>query len=65
MGLRERGLDVTWPVLAVRDGSKALRRAVTEALRRGVDTKHVAIEVAGSHVHRDTWSVYGAMSMLG
>ncbi len=28
--LRERGLDVTRPVLAVLDGSKALRRAVTD-----------------------------------
>jgi len=28
VGLRERGLDVTRPVLAVLDGSKALRRAV-------------------------------------
>src|SRR5215207_8401059 len=28
VGLRERGLDVTKPILAVLDGSKALRRAV-------------------------------------
>ena len=28
VGLRERGLDVTRPILAVLDGSKALRRAV-------------------------------------
>jgi hypothetical protein len=27
VGLRERGLDVTRPILAVLDGSKALRRA--------------------------------------
>jgi putative transposase len=30
VGLRERGLDVTSPVLAVLDGSKALRRAVVD-----------------------------------
>ena len=30
VGLRERGLDVTRPVLAVLDGSKALSRAVTD-----------------------------------
>jgi hypothetical protein len=30
VGLRERGLDVTRPVLAVIDGSKALRRAVAD-----------------------------------
>ena len=30
MGLRERGLDVTRPILVVLDGSKALRRAVVE-----------------------------------
>jgi putative transposase len=30
VGLRERGLDVTCPVLAVLDGSKALRRAVLD-----------------------------------
>jgi len=30
VGLRERGLDVTAPVLAVLDGSKALRRAVVD-----------------------------------
>jgi transposase-like protein len=29
-GLRERGLEVTRPILAVIDGAKALRRAVTE-----------------------------------
>ena len=30
VGLRERGLDVTKPVLVVLDGAKALRRAVTD-----------------------------------
>ncbi len=30
VGLRERGLDVTHPILAVIDGSKALRRAVVD-----------------------------------
>jgi transposase-like protein len=36
VGLRERGLDVTRPVLAVIDGSKALRRAVTDVFDRPV-----------------------------
>ena len=36
MGLRERGLDVTRPILAVLDGSKALRRAVLNVLDRPV-----------------------------
>ncbi len=30
VGLRERGLDVTRPILAVLDGSKALRRAILD-----------------------------------
>ena len=30
VGLRDRGLDVTCPLLVVIDGAKALRRAVTE-----------------------------------
>jgi transposase-like protein len=30
VGLRDRGLDVTRPLLVVIDGAKALRRAVTE-----------------------------------
>lgn len=34
VGLRERGLDVTKPVLAVLDGSKALRRAVLDVFDR-------------------------------
>jgi transposase-like protein len=36
VGLRERGLDVTRPVLAVLDGSKALRRAVVDVFDRPV-----------------------------
>ena len=36
VGLRERGLDVTRPILAVLDGSKALRRAVLEVFDRPV-----------------------------
>jgi putative transposase len=36
VGLRERGLDVTKPVLAVLDGSKALRRAVLDVFDRPV-----------------------------
>jgi transposase-like protein len=36
VGLRERGLDVTRPVLVVLDGSKALRRAVLDVFDRPV-----------------------------
>jgi putative transposase len=36
VGLRERGLDVTCPILAVLDGSKALRCAVLEVFDRPV-----------------------------
>jgi putative transposase len=36
VGLRERGLDVTRPILAVLDGSKALRRAVRDVFDRPV-----------------------------
>jgi transposase-like protein len=36
VGLRERGLDVTKPVLAVLDGSKALHRAVLDVFDRPV-----------------------------
>ena len=34
VGLRERGLDVTKPILVVLDGSKALRRAVLDVFDR-------------------------------
>jgi transposase-like protein len=36
VGLRERGLDVTRPIVAVLDGSKALRRAVLDVFDRPV-----------------------------
>jgi transposase-like protein len=36
VGLRERGLDVTRPILVVLDGSKALRRAVLDVFDRPV-----------------------------
>jgi putative transposase len=36
VGLRERGLDVTRPILAVIDGAKALRRAVLDVFDRPV-----------------------------
>ncbi|HEX8762055.1 MAG TPA: IS256 family transposase [Pseudonocardiaceae bacterium] len=36
VGLRERGLDVTGPILVVIDGSKALRRAVLNVVDRPV-----------------------------
>ena len=35
-GLRERGLEVTRPILVVLDGAKALRRAVTEVFDHAV-----------------------------
>jgi hypothetical protein len=38
VGLRERGLDVTRPVLVVLDGAKALRRAVLDVFDRPVTT---------------------------
>ena len=37
VGLRERGLDVTKPILAVLDGSKALRRAVLDVFEPSGD----------------------------
>jgi len=37
--LRERGLDVTKPILAVLDGSKALRRAITDVFDHPVITR--------------------------
>ena len=36
VGLRERGLDVTRPILVVLDGSKALHRAVLDVFDRPV-----------------------------
>jgi len=36
VGLRERGLEVTRPILVVLDGAKALRRAVTEVFDQPV-----------------------------
>ena len=36
MNLRERGLDVTRPMLVGLDGSKALRKAVLDVLDRPV-----------------------------
>jgi len=36
VGLRERGLEVTHPILVVIDGAKALRRAVTEVFHHPV-----------------------------
>jgi transposase-like protein len=39
VGLRERGLDVTRPILAVLDGSKALRRAVLDVFDRPVTAR--------------------------
>jgi putative transposase len=42
VGLRDRGLDVTRPILVVIDGAKALRRAVTEVF------KHPVVNAASS-----------------
>ena len=39
VGLRERGLDVTGPILVVIDGSKALRRAVLDVFDHPVIAK--------------------------
>jgi len=36
VGLRERGLEVTHPILVVLDGAKALRRAITEVFHHPV-----------------------------
>src|SRR4051794_8096494 len=44
VGLRERGLDVTRPILAVLDGSKALRRAVVDVFDHPV--------IARCHLHK-------------
>ena len=44
VGLRERGLDVTRPILVVLDGSKALRRAVVDVFDRPV--------IARCHLHK-------------
>jgi transposase-like protein len=57
VGLRERGLDVTRPILAVLDGSKALRRAVLDVFDRPVIQRcqlHYADAVVGVDTHRDT-----------
>ncbi|MDT7565549.1 MAG: putative transposase [Pseudonocardiales bacterium] len=39
VGLRERGLDVTHPILTVLDGSKALRRAILDVFDQPVITR--------------------------
>lgn len=39
VGLRERGLDVTKPILVVIDGSRALRRAVRDAFDKPVSAR--------------------------
>jgi transposase-like protein len=46
--LRERGLDVTRPILAVLDGSKALRRAVVDVF------DHPVIQRCQLH-YADAW----------
>ena len=55
VGLRERGLDVTRPILAVLDGSKALRRAVLDVFDRPVIGRcqlHKIRNVAGPPARR-------------
>ncbi len=55
VGLRERSLDVTQPVLVVLDGSKALRRAVLDVLTTRCLRRIRAL--CGSHAAADlAWS---------
>lgn len=49
VGLRERGLDVTRPILAVLDGAKALRAAVCEVFENGTGTTASAGRRGGRH----------------
>jgi transposase-like protein len=49
VGLRERGLDVTKPILAVLDGSKALRRAVLDVFDRPVIGRCQLHKIASAH----------------
>ena len=63
VGLRERGLDVTRPILAVLDGSKALRRAVLDvaAIADGFHVKldggpAVVLTDAGGFVTGGSWA---------
>ncbi len=51
VGLRERGLDVTGPVLAVLDGSKALHRAVSDVFDRPVIQRCQIHKIRNVHDH--------------
>jgi transposase-like protein len=55
VGLRERGLDVTRPILAVLDGSKALRRAVLDVFDRPVIARCQLHSVSRGHARFDCW----------
>ena len=59
VGLRERGLDVTRPILAVLDGSKALRRAVLDVFDHPVISRcqlHYAEEgIMPSRARNTVW----------
>jgi len=54
VGLRERGLDVTRPILAVLDGSKALRRAVLDVFDHPVLARYPETVFVNSHHHEVT-----------
>jgi putative transposase len=53
VGLRERGLEVTQPILCVLDGAKALRRAVLDVFDHPVIARCQQHSVPRGHV----WSV--------
>ena len=74
VGLRERGLDVTRPILAVLDGSKALRRAVLDVFDHPVigrcqlhkirNVRRSAAREAAHQCHRRMRRAYHADSAL-
>ena len=55
VGLRERGLDVTRPILVVLDGSKALRRAVLDVFDRPVIGRCQLHSVSRGRARSDCW----------
>jgi transposase-like protein len=55
VGLRERGLNVTRPLLVVIDGSKALRRAVRDVFDHPVIARCQLHSVSRGHARFDCW----------
>jgi transposase-like protein len=55
VGLRERGLDVTRPILVVIDGAKALRAGVREVFDRPVIARCQLHSVSRGHARFDCW----------